>query len=95
MDITLPTNGCNISQSSGFIDNYNNGTRTRYTISENKLVLSYRTTYTSQPTGYTCLNTGDIIYKPELAIYFQCISFLMVLVATLIIFKTIIGRLLR
>lgn len=95
MDVNLPTNGCNISQSNGFIDNYYNGTRTRYTITENKLVQSYRTTYTSIPTGYTCLNTGDIIYKPELAVYFQIISLALVGIATLIIFKIIIGRLLR
>lgn len=95
MDITLPTTGCNISQSSGYIDNYTNGTRTRYVINENKLVPVYRSTYSSNPTGYTCLSTGDLVYKPELAIYFQFISFIMILVATLIIYKTIIGRLLK
>lgn len=95
MDITLPTNGCNISQSSGFIDNYYNGYRTRYTITENKLIQSYRTTYTSMPTGYTCLNTGDIIYKPELAIYFPLLAGLMILVAVYIIYKITVGRLLK
>lgn len=95
MEITLPSNGCNISQSAGFIDNYYNGYRTRYTISENKLVQSYRTTYTSVPTGYTCLNTGDIIYNPELAVIFPILAGVMVLVAVYIIYKITIGRLLK
>lgn len=95
MDISLPTNGCNISQSNGYIDHYYNGTRTRYLINENQLVRTYTQTYTSQPTGYTCLHTGDIIYKPELSIYFPVIAGGLILIATAIIFKIIIGRLLK
>lgn len=95
MEIQLPTTGCNISQSAGYIDNYNNTTRTRYLISENKLTMVYRTTYNSLPTGYTCLSTGDIIYKPELAIYFPILAGGMIVLALVVLFKITIDRILK
>lgn len=95
MDITLPTNGCNISQSAGYIDNYYNGTRTRFLVNENKLVRAYSQSYTNMPTGYACLTTGDIIYKPELAVYFTLLSLALVATGILLIYKITIGKLLK
>lgn len=74
MNVELPSTGCNISQSAGYIDNYYNNTRTRYVVDNNRLVRVYQTTYTSQPTGYTCLRTGDLTYNPEISVYFQIIA---------------------
>lgn len=95
MNVELPTTGCNISNSSGYIDNYSGNIRTRYLINENKLVKVYSTTYATRPSDYICLSTGDLVYKPELAIYFQFISAIMILIATVILFKITIGRLLK
>lgn len=93
MEITLPTNGCNISQSAGYIDNYFNGTRTRYIINENKLTPVYRTTYSGgTPQYYTCLVTGDLIYKPEIAVYFPILAGGMVLVALVVLWKVMLER---
>ena len=97
MDVELPSTGCNISNSSGYIDNYYNGIRTRYLLNENKAVKVYQTSYTgSNPTQYyTCLHTGDIIYKPELSIYFQVIAGGMIFLATAVIFHIIFERIIK
>lgn len=95
MDVELPSTGCNISSSSGYIDNYSGNIRTRYLVNENKLVKVYSTSYSNRPSDYICLSTGDLVYKPELAIYFQFISAIMILIATVILLKITIGRLLK
>lgn len=96
MEITLPTNGCNINQSAGYIDNYYNGTRTRYLINENKLTPVYRTTYSGGvPQYYSCLVTGDIIYKPEIAIYFPILAGGIIILILAVLFKISIGKLLK
>ena len=69
MDVELPDTGCNILHSSSAFYNYSNDGRTRqdwqifdgvaHKISETTSTYGY--TYTG-----TCLNTGDLVYKPEL-----------------------------
>lgn len=74
MNVELPNQGCNIMQSVGYIDNYRNNVRTRYYIDNNRLVQVSTNSYTTQPTGYSCLTTGAITYKPEISVYFQVIA---------------------
>lgn len=71
----LPSTGCNISNTSGYIDNYYNGTRRRYLLGEDgKLVLVYQTSYSTTPSGYTCLNDSSISYRSDLVFWFQVVA---------------------
>lgn len=96
MEIELPSTGCNISQTAGYIDNYTGTTRTRYLINENKLTRVYQTTYSGNPTQYyTCLKTGDIIYKPEYSVILPTLAFGIISFITIILYKIIVGRILK
>lgn len=97
MDVVLPATGCNIINSSTTFYNYSTDGRTRetYVIYDGKAIL--QSTNTSQY-GYTysgdCLSTGDLVYKPELDVYFPVISFCIVCFITLMIYRIFIKRLL-
>lgn len=85
MNIELPADGCNIITSSGFY-NYNGTTRSTYVIYDGVAHLSdVRTAYTQDITG-TCLKTGDLVYKPELEVYYTLAS---VLTASVIIYLAV------
>lgn len=73
MDIELPSDGCNVFYGN-YLDNYSHNTRTRYYFSENKLIRSSTASYTRIPDGVVCLEQGDLIYKPEIEVYFNVIS---------------------
>lgn len=98
MNVELPTTGCNIINSSTSFYNYtnNNRTRTLYYIYDGKAIKSSETTntYGWDVTG-TCLNNGDIIYKPELKIYFPLISFCVVCAAFLLAYKIVLWRFIK
>lgn len=97
MDVDMPTTGCNIINSATTFYNYSADGRTRqqYVIFDGQAIL--QSTSTSQY-GYTytgdCLDTGDIVYRPEIKVYFPIISFLMCLLILSIIYRVIIKRLL-
>lgn len=97
MDVVLPETGCNIINSSTSFYNYSSDGRTRayYVIYDGKAFL--QSTNTSQY-GYTysgdCLVTGDLVYKPELDVYFPIISFCLVCAILLFIYHLFIKRLL-
>lgn len=93
MEIQLPSNGCNIYYGT-YIDHYYNGVRRRYYINNDKLVLSNSSSYNTLPSGYTCVATGDITYKPENQIWFSALSFALCAFAFILIYKIIIKRLL-
>lgn len=93
MEIALPSSGCNIYYGT-YIDNYLNNTRIRYYINEGQLIESTRSTYSSIPSGYHCLTQGDLVYKPELQIYFGVFSLAIFCLALSLIYKVIIKRLL-
>ena len=96
MDVELPTTGCNIIASSTSFYNYSSDGRTRetYVIYDGKAHL--QSSSTSQY-GYTysgtCLNTGDLVYKPELDVYFPVISFCICCAIVLFIYHLFIKRL--
>lgn len=97
MDVELPSTGCNIINSSTSFYNYSSDGRTRenYIIYDGKALLQ-SSSYNQYGYSYTgdCLTTGDLIYKPELDVYFPVISFCIVCFILLIIYRIFIKRLL-
>ena len=98
MNVELPTTGCNIINSSTSFYNYSSDNRTRenYVIYEGKALLQ-SSTYNQYGYSYTgtCLHTGDLIYKPELIVYFPVISFCLIVFTFYLAIKVVLGRLLR
>lgn len=96
MDVELPVTGCNIINSATSFYNYSSDGRTResYVIYEGKALL--QSTSTNQY-GYTytgdCLSTGDLVYKPELVVYYPIVAFCLVSFITIIIYRIFIKRL--
>lgn len=96
MNVELPSTGCNILISNTSFYNYSSDKRTRqrYYIYDGvaHLESSSTSTYGYDYTG-TCLNTGDLVYKPEIRVYFPVISFCLVCFALLLIYNIFIKRL--
>lgn len=96
MDVVLPSTGCNIISSSTTFYNYSSDSRTRqqYVIYEGVAHLQ-SSSYSN--TGYnysgTCLTTGDLVYKPEVQVYYPLASFGVILTLLLLIYHIIIKRL--
>lgn len=97
MNVELPSTGCNIINSSTTFYNYSSDGRTRssYVIYDGKAFLQSTNTsqYAYNYTGH-CLVTGDLVYKPEIEVYFPIISFCLVCFALLLIYNIFIKRLL-
>lgn len=97
MNVELPNTGCNIINSSTTFYNYSSDSKTRetYVIYDGKAILQ-SSTYNQY--GYTysgdCLVTGDIVYRPEISIYFPILSFIIICSILLFIYHIIIKRLL-
>lgn len=94
MDVELPS-GCNIINSSTSFYNYTNSNRTRtlYYIVDGKAFVSSSNT-ASTPYTYTgtCLTTGDLVYKPELEVFFTLGAIALCSLIAVLLWKTI-GRL--
>lgn len=97
MDVELPSTGCNILNSATTFYNYSNNNRTRESYIIYDGVAHLQNTTTNQQ-GYTytgtCLFTGDLVYRPEIRVYFEFISILLFAIAFFLIYKIIIKRLL-
>lgn len=97
MNVELPTTGCNIINNATSFYNYSPDSRTRetYVIYDGKAFLQSSVTnnYAYNYTG-TCLTTGDLVYKPELTVYFPVISFCICCAIILFIYHIFIKRLL-
>lgn len=97
MNVELPISGCNILRSDTSFYNYSPDSRTRstYYIFDGQARLE--STSTSQY-GYTysgtCLQTGDLVYKPEIEIYFRFMSLSLFIFILFLIYKIIFKRLL-
>lgn len=98
MNVELPSTGCNIINSSTSFYNYSTDGRTRetYIIYEGKALLQASNT---NQYGYTytgnCLTTGDLIYRPELKIYFPFISFILVCFTFYLAYKIVLWRFIK
>lgn len=97
MEVELPSTGCNIITSSTSFYNYSTDGRTRdtYYIYEGVAHLQ-SSTYNQYGYTYTgtCLQTGDLVYKPELLVYYPVMSLFIFLLILSIIYNVIIKRLL-
>lgn len=91
MEIELPVSGCNVFYGD-FIDNYDNNIRTRYYINNGELIPNEIDENASLPTGAICVDS--LSYRPELSIYFESISILILLLVWVLIYRVIIKRLL-
>lgn len=95
MEIELPS-GCNVINSATSFYNYTNNNRTRalYYIYEGQIIKSNEQTNVN-PYTYTgeCLQTGDLIYKPEYKEFvFPNIAIIMFFVIVIIVFRLLRGR---
>lgn len=96
MEVQLPSTGCNIINNATSFYNYSQDGRTRdvYYIYEG---VPYLQSSSYNQYGYTysgtCLQTGDLIYKPELQVYYPALSILLFLVILSVIYHLIIKRL--
>lgn len=98
MEVELPSNGCNILNSSTSFYNYSPDGRTRetYYIYDGKAFLR-DSTYNQYGYSYTgtCLYTGDLIYKPELQVYFPLVAFIIICAAALLAYKIVLWRFIK
>lgn len=98
MEIELPDTGCNIINSATSFYNYSIDRRTRdlYYIYDGK---AYKQSSTTNQQGYnytgTCLHTGDLIYKPEIQVYFPLISFIIICAAIIFAYKIVLWRFIK
>lgn len=96
MNVDLPETGCNIIASATSFYNYSPDARTRqtYVIYEGQAHLQ-SSAYSQYGYSYSgdCLSTGDLVYKPELTIYYPLASFCLISFALILIYKLIIKRL--
>lgn len=97
MDVDLPDTGCNILISNSSFYNYSSDKRTRqrYYIYDGDAHMESSTTstYGYDYTG-TCLHDGDLVYKPELQVYFPLASFCVICFLVIMIYRIFIKRLL-
>lgn len=97
MNVELPDTGCNIINSSTSFYNFSPDNRTRETwiIYDGKAILQSSTT---SQYGYTysgtCLNTGDLVYRPELkGVWFPIVGLIVILFIYRFVFRLFRGRL--
>lgn len=93
MEIEIPSGGCFIATGDNTFAHYLNNRRITYYFHDGKLIQGSSTTYTNLPNGYHCLSKGDVLYKPEIYVYFSAISFGLVAIIGILIFNLIIKRL--
>lgn len=97
MDVELPSSGCNILTGATSFYNYSSDGRTRQTFAiyegQAKMVSEAYNQYGYTYTG-TCLQTGDLVYKPELKIYFPFLSAIIFIFSLYLIYRVIFKRLL-
>lgn len=96
MNVELPTSGCNIISSSTSFYNYSDDLRTRetYVIYEG-VAKKQSESYNQYGYSYTgeCLNTGDLVYKPELKVWFPIVSIIILFFICKLAFRLFRGRL--
>lgn len=93
MEVELPSGGCSILSGYNSLDHYLNGTRIRYYIYDGKLVRSSSSTYTRLPDNSYCLQSGDLVYKPEIPVYFSFMSMCIVAFAGISLYNIMIKKL--
>lgn len=93
MEIEIPSGGCFIATGYNSFSHYLNNSRVQYYLNENQLVRGSSSSYSNLPNGYHCLSTGDLVYKPEVAVYFPFMAFALIAFAGVLLFNIFIKRL--
>lgn len=93
MEIEIPTDGCSILSSYNTVDHYLNGTRVRYYIYDGKLIRNSNSSYTRLPDNSYCLQQGDLVYKPEITVYFPFMSLVIIAFSGVLLFNVFIKKL--
>lgn len=72
------------------------GRREEYWLNDGKLVrtMKYGTSNPTPTVGTICLTQGDIVYKPELKVYFPLLSMALFAFTVWLVYRTILRRLL-
>lgn len=97
MDVELPSSGCNILNSSTTFYNYSPDAKTRqFWIIYDGVAHKQAETYNQYGYAYTgtCLNTGDLVYKPELKIYFPFLASIIFVFSLYVVWRVVGRRLL-
>lgn len=93
MEIEIPSGGCFTASGSTTFYHYLNNQRITYYLYDGKFVRGSSSTYTSLPNGYHCLSSGDLVYKPEITVYFPFMAFCLIAFAGILLFNIIFKRL--
>lgn len=94
MEYNLPTAQCNVFNGT-YLDSYNNGIRTRYYLHEGLLIPSSQQAYNQVPTTAICMTSSQKLdYKPELQVWFSALALGVCFLAWVVVYNTIIKRLL-
>ena len=97
MNVDLPDTGCNVINSSSSFYNYSPDyrTRTTYYIYEG---VAHVSSSTYNGNGYsvtgTCLSDGDLVFKPEIEVFFPFMAFCSICFLMILIYRIFIKRLL-
>lgn len=96
MNVELPSTGCNIINSATTFYNYSPDSRTRETYIIYDGVAHLQSSSYSQY-GYTysgdCLSTGDLVYQPQVQVYFPFLAIFSIIFILVLIYRLIFKRL--
>lgn len=73
----IPSSGCNVLSSNQLIYNYNNGVRQTFINVGGKWIKSAETTYSYSPSGYECIDVGDLSSSADLYPIYIVIAFIL------------------
>lgn len=93
MEVEIPSGGCFIASGSNTFAHYLNNQRITYYLYDGKLVRGSNSSYTNMPSGYHCLSTGDLVYKPEIPVYFSFMSMCIVAFSGILLYNLVIKKL--
>lgn len=93
MEVEIPSGGCFTASGSTTFYHYLNNQRITYYLYDGKLIRGSSSSYTNLPTGYHCLSAGDLVYKPEIQVYFPVISFVMIAFAGILLYNIVVKKL--
>jgi hypothetical protein len=100
MEVEIPTGGqCFVASGSTSYYNYiNNTTRDRYYLVENKMIRANRdiSGYGNYDwSNYHCIQQGEILYTPELQVYFNFMAFTLISFCIILLYLIILKRFIK
>lgn len=93
MEVDIPSGGCFVASGSNTFYHYLNNNRITYYLYDGKFVRGSSSSYTSLPNGYHCLSKGDLVYKPEITVYFPFMAFCIIAFVGILLFNIMIKNL--